>query len=159
MRLEAFWDTVFWTLHAREMAESFLKLFEPKLKKKGNDQMVSLIRQLDEVTRVAGDVERIRVCCQTWVSELRLMLHEAEDYVDDFMIKVYGQTRWDQKQSIAEFGSGLENVNPPPVEQSQLQPEHHFCMAMHGHLPMHHPKAKHHPLNSSSFTFNICFFF
>ncbi|RVW46638.1 Disease resistance protein RPM1 [Vitis vinifera] len=102
---------VFWTLHAREMAESFLKLFEPKLKKKGNDQMMSLIRQLDEVARVAGDVERIRACCQTWVSELRVMLHEAEDYVDNFIIKAYGQTGQDQKESIAEFGSELENIN------------------------------------------------
>ena len=102
---------VFRTLHAREMAESFLKLFEPKLKKKGNDQMVSLIRQLDEVTRVAGDVERIRACCQTWVSELRVMLHEAKDYVDNFIIKVYEQTGQDQKESIAEFGSELENIN------------------------------------------------
>ena len=111
MRLEAFWDTVFWTLHAREMAESFLKLFEPKLKKKGNDQMMSLIRQLDEVTGVAGDVERIRACCQTWVSELRVMHHEAEDYVDNFIIKAYGQTGQDQKESITEFGSELENIN------------------------------------------------
>ncbi|RVX08792.1 Disease resistance protein RPM1 [Vitis vinifera] len=102
---------VFWTLHAREMAESFLKLSEPKLTKKGKDQMMSLIRQLDEVTRVAGDVERIRACCQTWVSELRVMLHEAKDYVDNFIIKVYGQTGQDQKESIAEFGSELENIN------------------------------------------------
>lgn len=76
----------FWTLHAREMAESFLKLSKPKLTKKGKDQMMSLIRQLDEATRVAGDVETIRACCQTWVRELRLMLHEAEDYVDNFII-------------------------------------------------------------------------
>ena len=102
---------VFWTLHAREMAESFLKLSEPKLTKKGKDQMMSLIRQLDEVTRVAGDVERIRACCQTWVSELRVMLHEAKDYVDNFIIKVYGQTGQDQKESIAEFASELENIN------------------------------------------------
>ena len=89
------------------------------------------------------------------MNELRVMLYEAEDYVDDFMIKVYGQTRWDQKQSIAEFGSGLENVNPPPVEQSQLQPEHHFCMAMHGHSPVYHPKAKRHLLNSLFFAFKF----
>ena len=39
------------------------------------------------------------------------MLHEAEDCVDNFIIKVYGQTRQDQKESIAEFGSELENIN------------------------------------------------
>ncbi|XP_034706539.1 disease resistance protein RPM1-like isoform X4 [Vitis riparia] len=113
---------VFWTLHAREMAESFLKLFEPYLKKKGNDEMMSLIRQLDEVTRVAGDVERIRACCQTWVSELRVMLHEAEDYVDDFIIKVYGQTGQDRKESIAEFGSELENINSRVSEIMNRRP-------------------------------------
>ncbi|KAJ9682810.1 hypothetical protein PVL29_018686 [Vitis rotundifolia] len=45
------------------------------------------------------------------VRELRVMLHEAEDYVDNFIIKVYGQTGQDQKESIAEFGSELENIN------------------------------------------------
>ncbi|XP_034706540.1 disease resistance protein RPM1-like isoform X5 [Vitis riparia] len=39
------------------------------------------------------------------------MLHEAEDYVDNLMIKAYGQTGQDQKESIAEFGSELENIN------------------------------------------------
>ena len=39
-------------LHAHEMDESFLKLSEPKLKKKKNDQMVSFIRPMNEVTRV-----------------------------------------------------------------------------------------------------------
>ena len=57
--------------------------------------MVSLIRSINEVTRVAGDMERIRAFCQIWVSELRVMLHETKDCVNDFMIKVYGQTGWD----------------------------------------------------------------
>ena len=112
----------FWTLHAREMAESFLKLSKPKLTKKGKDQMVSLIRKLDEATRVAGDVERIRACCQTWVRELRLMLHEAEDCVDNFIIKVYGQTGQDQKESIAEFASELENINSRVSEIMNRRP-------------------------------------
>lgn len=112
----------FWTLHAREMAESFLKLSKPKLTKKGKDQMMSLIRQLDEATRVAGDVERIRACCQTWVRELRLMLHEAEDYVDNFIIKVYGQTGQDQKEWIAEFASELENINSRVSEIMNRRP-------------------------------------
>ena len=47
-------------LHAHEMVESFMKLSKPKLKKKINDQVVSLIRPLNEVTSVAGDIERIR---------------------------------------------------------------------------------------------------
>ena len=79
---------VFQMMHAHEMAECFLKLSELKLKKKINDQMVSLIRPLDKVTRVAGDMERIRAFCQIWVSELKVMLHEVEDCVNDFMIKV-----------------------------------------------------------------------
>ncbi|XP_010660873.1 uncharacterized protein LOC100852579 isoform X1 [Vitis vinifera] len=112
----------FWTLHAREMAESFLKLSKPKLTKKGKDQMLSLIRKLDEATRVAGDVERIRACCQTWVRELRLMLHEAEDCVDNFIIKVYGQTGQDQKESIAEFASELENINSRVSEIMNRRP-------------------------------------
>ena len=81
---------VFQMMHAHEMAECFLKLSELKLKKKINNQMVSLIRPLDKVTRVVGDMERIRAFCQIWVSELKVMLHEAEDCVNDFMIKVYG---------------------------------------------------------------------
>ncbi|KAJ9683390.1 hypothetical protein PVL29_019113 [Vitis rotundifolia] len=84
--------------------------------------MVSLIRQLDEVTRVAGDVERIRACCQTWVRELRLMLDEAEDYVDNFIIKVYGQTGQDQKESIAELASELENINSRVSEIMNRRP-------------------------------------
>ena len=59
--------------------------------------MVSLIRPLNEFIRVAGDMERIRTFCHIWVNELRVMLYEAEDYVDDFMIKVYGQTSLDRK--------------------------------------------------------------
>ncbi|KAJ9683383.1 hypothetical protein PVL29_019106 [Vitis rotundifolia] len=84
--------------------------------------MVSLIRQLDEVTRVAGDVERIRACCQTWVRELRVMLDEAEDYVDNFIIKVYGQTGQDRKESIAEFASELENINSRVSEIMNRRP-------------------------------------
>ena len=33
-------------------------------------------------------MERIRAFCQIWVSELKVMLHEVEDCVNDFMIKV-----------------------------------------------------------------------
>ena len=50
-------------LHAHEMVESFMKLSEPKLKKKINDQVLSLIRPLNEVTSVAGDMERIKTFC------------------------------------------------------------------------------------------------
>ncbi|KAJ9683389.1 hypothetical protein PVL29_019112 [Vitis rotundifolia] len=39
------------------------------------------------------------------------MLCEAEDFVDDFIIKVYGQTEKDRKDSIAEFGNELQNIN------------------------------------------------
>ncbi|KAJ9683384.1 hypothetical protein PVL29_019107 [Vitis rotundifolia] len=84
--------------------------------------MLSLITQLDEVTRVAGDVETIRACCQTWVRELRVMLHEAEDYVDNFIIKVYGQTGQDQKEWIAEFASELENINSRVSEIMNRRP-------------------------------------
>ena len=87
----------FRTLHTHEMVEYFMKLSEQKLKKKRKDQVVSLIRPLNEVTRVLGDMERIRTFCQIWMNELRVMLYEAEDYVDDFMIKVYGQTSRDRK--------------------------------------------------------------
>ena len=78
-----------------------------------------------------------------WVSELRLMLHEADDCVNDFMIKVYGQIGRDQKKSIVEFRSELENVNSPPAKQSQL---HANCLSikaslMHGHSPMYYPKV------------------
>ena len=130
-------------LHAHEMDESFLKLSEPKLKKKKNDQMVSLIRSVNEVTRVAGDMERIRAFCQIWVSELRVMLHETEDCVNDFMIKVYGQTGRDRKQSIVEFRSELENVNSAPAKQSQLHANYLSIKApqMHGHPPVYHPEV------------------
>ncbi|RVW18924.1 Protein CLMP1 [Vitis vinifera] len=99
-------------------------------------------RSVNEVTRVAGDMERIRAFCQIWVSELRVMLHETKDCVNDFMIKVYGQTGRDQKQSIVEFGSELENVNSSPAKQSQL---HANCLSikapqMHGHPPVYHPE-------------------
>ncbi|KAJ9683386.1 hypothetical protein PVL29_019109 [Vitis rotundifolia] len=84
--------------------------------------MLSLIRKLDEFTRVAGDVETIRACCQTWERELRVMLHEAEDYVDNFIIKVYGQTGQDQKEWIAEFASELENINSRVSEIMNRRP-------------------------------------
>ena len=105
--------------------------------------MVSLIRSVNEVTRVAGDMERIRAFCHIWVSELGVMLHETKDCVNDFMIKVYGQTGRDQKQLIVEFGSELENVNSSPAKQSQL---HANCLSikapqMHGNPPVYHPEV------------------
>ena len=39
------------------------------------------------------------------------MLCEAEDFIDDFIIKLYGQTEKDRENSIAEFGNELQNIN------------------------------------------------
>ena len=116
-------DPLFWTLHAREMARSFLTLYEPKLTKKGKDQMVSFIRKLDEVTGVAGDVERIRGCYKTWVSEIRGTLREADDYIDEFIMKVYVQTEQDQKESTAEFGSEIEIIKSRVSEIMNRRPQ------------------------------------
>ena len=44
------------------------------------------------------------------MSEIRGTLRQADDYVDDFIIKVCGQTKQDQKESTAEFGSEIENI-------------------------------------------------
>ena len=44
------------------------------------------------------------------MSEIRETLREADDYVDNFIVKVYGQTEHDQKGSTAEFGSEIENI-------------------------------------------------
>ena len=71
---------------------------------------MSFIRKLDEVIGVSGDVERIWACFKTWVSEIRGRLRQADDYVDDFIIKVCGQTEQDQKESTAKFGSEIENI-------------------------------------------------
>ena len=115
-------DPFFWTLHARETAKSFLTLSVPKLGKKGKEQMVSFIRKLDEVTGVSGD-ERIWACYKTWVSEIRGTLREADDYVDDFIIKVCGQTEQDQKESTAEFGSEIENIKSRVSEIMNRRPQ------------------------------------
>ena len=115
-------DPFFWTLHARETAKSFLTLSVPKLGKKGKEQMVSFIRKLDEVTGVSGD-ERIWACYKTWVSEIRGTLREADDYVDDFIIKVCGQTKQDQKESTAEFGSEIENIKSRVSEIMNRRPQ------------------------------------
>ncbi|RVW60314.1 hypothetical protein CK203_084108 [Vitis vinifera] len=42
-----------------------------------------------------------------------------------------------------------------PFLPASLYPETHSHMAMHGHSPVHYPKAKSHPLNSSSFGVKI----
>ena len=44
------------------------------------------------------------------MSEIRGTLRQVDDYVDDFIIKVCGQTEQDQKESTAEFGSEIENI-------------------------------------------------
>ncbi|KAJ9683382.1 hypothetical protein PVL29_019105 [Vitis rotundifolia] len=78
------------------------------------DQIESLISKLDAVGSFTGDADRIlgrESCHQSWGSELRGMLCEAEDFVDDFIIKVYGQTEKDREESIAEFGNELQNIN------------------------------------------------
>ncbi|XP_034707010.1 uncharacterized protein LOC117930460 [Vitis riparia] len=78
------------------------------------DQIESLINKLDAVGSFTGDVDRIlgrESYHLTWASELRGMLCEAEDFVDDFVIKVYGQTEKDREDSIAEFGNELQNIN------------------------------------------------
>ena len=78
------------------------------------DQIESLINKLDAVGSFTGDVDRIlgrESCHLTWASELRGMLCEAEDFVDGFIIKVYGQTEKDREDSIAEFRNELQNTN------------------------------------------------
>ena len=78
------------------------------------DQIESLISKLDAVGSFTGDADRIlgrESCHQSWASELRGMLCEVEDFVDDFIIKVYGQTEKDREESIAEFGNELQNIN------------------------------------------------
>ena len=78
------------------------------------DQIESLINKLDAVGSFTRDVDRILgrdSYHPTWASELRGMLCEAEDFVDDFVIKVYGQTEKDREDSIAEFGNELQNIN------------------------------------------------
>ena len=85
--------------------------------------MVSFIRKLDEVTGVSGDVERIWACYKTWVCEIRGTLREADDYVDDFIIKVCGQAEQDQKESTAEFGSEIENIKSRVSEIMNRRPQ------------------------------------
>ncbi|WKA03725.1 hypothetical protein VitviT2T_021816 [Vitis vinifera] len=78
------------------------------------DQIESLINKLDAVGSFTGDVDRILgrdSYHPTWASELRGMLCEAEDFVDDFVIKVFGQTEKDREDSIAKFGNELQNIN------------------------------------------------
>ena len=78
------------------------------------DQIESLINKLDAVGSFTRDVDRILgrdSYHPTWASELRGMLCEAEDFVDDFVIKVFGQTEKDREDSIAEFGNELQNIN------------------------------------------------
>ena len=60
------------------------------------DQIESLINKLDAVGSFTGDVDRILgrdSYHPTWACELRGMLCEAEDFVDDFIIKVYGKLK------------------------------------------------------------------
>ena len=85
--------------------------------------MVSFIIKLDEVRGVSGDVERIWACYKTWVSEIRVTLSEADDYVDDFIVKVYGKTEQDQKGSTAEFGSEIENIKSRVSEIMNRRPQ------------------------------------
>ncbi|KAJ9683387.1 hypothetical protein PVL29_019110 [Vitis rotundifolia] len=95
------------------MAASFVTLFQWRLNSMllheneillgVKDQIESLISKLDAVGSFMGDVDRIlgrESCHQSWGSELRGMLCEAEDFVDDFIIK-----------TIAEFGNELQNIN------------------------------------------------
>ncbi|KAJ9682811.1 hypothetical protein PVL29_018687 [Vitis rotundifolia] len=102
------------------------------------DQIESLINKLDAVGSFTGDVDRIlgrESYHLTWASELRGMLCEAEDFVDDFVIKVYGQTEKDREDSIAEFGNELQNINSrvseilnrrPRLEASLMLEEIHW---------------------------------
>ncbi|XP_003633826.3 disease resistance protein RPM1 isoform X2 [Vitis vinifera] len=106
------------------MAASFVTLFQWRLNSMllqeneillgVKDQIESLISKLDAVGSFTGDADRIlgrESCHQSWASELRGMLCEVEDFVDDFIIKVYGQTEKDREESIAEFGNELQNIN------------------------------------------------
>ena len=111
-------------LHAHIMAASFVTLFQWRLNSMllqeneillgVKDQIESLISKLDAVGSFTGDADRIlgrESCHQSWASELRGMLCEAEDFVDGFIIKVYGQTEKDREDSIAEFRNELQNTN------------------------------------------------
>ncbi|RVW46633.1 hypothetical protein CK203_067365 [Vitis vinifera] len=103
-------------LHAHIMAASFVTLFQWRLNSMllqeneillgVKDQIESLISKLDAVGSFTGDADRIlgrESCHQSWASELRGMLCEVEDFVDDFIIKVYGQTEKDREESIADL--------------------------------------------------------
>ena len=111
-------------LHAHIMAASVVTLFQWRLNSMllqeneillgVKDQIESLINKLDAVGSFTRDVDRILgrdSYHPTWASELRGMLCEAEDFVDDFVIKVFGQTEKDREDSIAEFGNELQNIN------------------------------------------------
>ena len=50
------------------------------------------------------------------------MLRQAEDFVDDFIIRAYGQTEKDRKDSIAEFGEELQNINSRVLEILNIRP-------------------------------------
>ena len=99
------------------------------------DQIELLIRQLDAAGTFTGDLGMIlgrESGHGSWASELRGMLRQAEDFVDDFLIRAYGQTEKDRKDSIAEFGKELQNINSriseilnrrPPVETPMMLEE------------------------------------
>ena len=147
-----------WTLNS-------LLLQENEILSGVKDQIGSLISQLDSVGSFTGDVGRIlgrESCHGSWASELRGMLRQAEGFVDDFIIRAYGQTKKDRKDSIAEFGKELQNINsrvseilnrrprvetPPMLEEIQLFLRSNFvydeekktdlvsCMLNYIHLP------------------------
>ena len=78
------------------------------------DHIELLISQLDAAGSFTGNVGMILVRESghgSWASELRGMLRQAEDFVDDFVIRAYEQTEKDRKDSISEFGKELQNIN------------------------------------------------
>ena len=99
------------------------------------DQIELLISQLDAAGTFTGDLGMIlgrESGHGSWASELRGMLRQAEDFVDDFVIRAYGQTEKDRKDPIAEFGKELQNINSriseilnrrPPVETPMMLEE------------------------------------
>ena len=89
------------------------------------DQIELLISQLDAAETFTGDLGMIlgkESCHGNWASELRGMLRQAENFVDDFIIRAYGQTEKDRKDSIAEFGKELQNINSRVLEILNRRP-------------------------------------
>ena len=89
------------------------------------DQIELLINQLDAAGTFTGDLGMIlgkESCHGSWASELRGMLRQAENFVDDFIITAYGQTQRDRKDSIAEFGKELQNINSRVLEILNRRP-------------------------------------